>query len=68
VTTIEATDAIAMIADPIFFIKMINAMIALDAMTMTQRAPSPMTRRMIASAITPRKRVMRQCIMTSPLC
>ncbi len=42
-------------------------MIVVDATIRTQKATSPMTRRMIASAITPRKRAMRPCIMTSPL-
>jgi hypothetical protein len=65
---IKATNTIAMIADPTIIIKMINATIALDVATRTQRAPSPTTRRMIASAITPRKRVTRPCTMTSPLC
>jgi hypothetical protein len=47
---------------------MINATIALNAMTRPQRAPSPMTRGLIASAITSRKRLTRPCKMTSPLC
>jgi hypothetical protein len=67
-TTIEATKVIAMIANPTIIIKTIDTTIALDAMTRTQRAPSPTTRRMIASAITPRKRAARPCITTSPLC
>jgi hypothetical protein len=67
VTIIEATNAIAMITDLTIVIKTINAMIALDVMTRTQKAPSPTTRRMIASVITPRKRARRPCIMTSPL-
>jgi hypothetical protein len=66
-TSIEATDAIAMITNLIIFIKMINAMIVVDATTRTQGTTSPTTRRMIASAITSRKRATRPCIMTSPL-
>jgi hypothetical protein len=46
----------------------LDATIALNAMTRTQRAQSPTTRRMIASTITPRKRATRPCTMTSPLC
>jgi hypothetical protein len=57
-----------MIANPTIVIETINATIALDATTRTQRAPSPMMRRMIASAITLRKRATRPCIITSPLC
>jgi hypothetical protein len=56
------------IANPTIVIKMINTTIALNAMTRTQKAQSSTTRRMIASAITSKKRVMRPCIMTSPLC
>jgi hypothetical protein len=61
------TDVIATITNLAIVIKMTNATITLDVMTRTQKAPSPMTRRMIASAITPRKRVTKPCIMTSPL-
>jgi hypothetical protein len=67
-TTIKATDATMMIADLTIVIKTIDTTIALDAMTRTQRAPSPMTRRVIAGAITSRKRATRPCIMTSLLC
>jgi hypothetical protein len=49
-------------------IETINATIVVNATTRTQIATSPMTRRMIASTITPRKRGTRPCIMTSPLC
>jgi hypothetical protein len=63
---IEATNAITMIANLTIIIKTINATIALDMMTRTQKAPGHTTRRMIASAITPRNRVTRPCIMTSP--
>jgi hypothetical protein len=42
-TTIEATDAILMIANLTIIIEMIDAKIALDATTRTQRAPSPTT-------------------------
>ena len=66
-TIIEGTNAIAMITDLTTVIKTTNVMIALNVMTRTQKVPSPMTRRMIASAITPRKRATRPCIMTSPL-
>jgi hypothetical protein len=55
-TAIEATNATTIIANPTIIIKTINATIALDATTRTQRAPSPTTRRMIASTITPRKK------------
>jgi hypothetical protein len=57
--TIEATNAIAKILNPTIVNEMIDATIALDVTTWTQRAPSPMTRRMIANAITPRKRATR---------
>ncbi len=67
-TTIKVTNTIATVVDLTIVIKTINTTIALNAMTMTQRSPSPTTRRMIASAITPRKRVTRPCTMTSPLC
>ncbi len=66
--TIEATDAIATIADPTIVIKTINAMIVVNTMPRMQRPTSPTTRRMIASAITQRKRTMRPCIIASPLC
>jgi hypothetical protein len=49
-------------------IKMINAMIVVNTTTWTQGKISPTTRRMIAIAITSRKRVTRPCTMTSPLC
>jgi hypothetical protein len=66
-TTIEATDVIATIANLTIIIKMINAMIMVDATTRTQGTTSPTTRRMIASAITSRKRATRPCTMTRPL-
>jgi hypothetical protein len=66
--TIKATDVIATIADLIIVIKTINAMIVVDATTRIRGTASPTTRRMIASAITSRKRATRPCIMTSPLC
>ncbi len=66
--TIKATDAIATITDLTIIIKTIDAMIVVNAMTRTQRATSPTTRRMIASVITPRKRVTRPWIMTGTLC
>ncbi len=65
--TIKATYMIAMIADLIIVIKTIDATIVLNATTRTQRATCHMKRRMIASAITSRKRVTRPCIMTGPL-
>jgi hypothetical protein len=58
VTIIKATDVIATITNLTIVIKSTNATIALDVMTRTQKAPSPTTKRMIASAITPRKRAM----------
>jgi hypothetical protein len=67
-TTIKAADATAMIADPTIIIKMIYTTTTLNAMTRTQSVPSPTTRRIIAGAITSRKRATRPCIMTSPLC
>jgi hypothetical protein len=67
-TIIEATNVTAMIANLIIIIKIIDAMIVVDMMTRTQGTASPTTRRMIASAITSRKRVTRPCTMTSPLC
>jgi hypothetical protein len=57
-----------MIADLIIIIKTINTMIVVNVMTRTQGTASPTTRRMIASAITSRKRVMRPCTMISTLC
>jgi hypothetical protein len=57
-----------MIDNPTIVIKMIGITIALEVTTRTQKAPSPTTRRMIASAITPRKGAMRPCMMTSPPC
>jgi hypothetical protein len=55
-----------MIDNPNIIIKTIGITIALKETTRTQKAPSPMTRRMIASATTPRKGATRPCIMTSP--
>jgi hypothetical protein len=55
-TIIEVTNAIATIANLTIIIKTIDAVIALNVTTMTQKAPGPTTRRMIASAITPRKK------------
>ncbi len=55
-------------ADLIIIIKTIDAMIVVDVTTRTRGTASPTTRRMIASAITSRKRVTRPCTMTSPLC
>jgi hypothetical protein len=49
-------------------IEMIDNMIVVNVTTRMQRATSPTRRRMIASAITPRKGATRPCIMTSPLC
>jgi hypothetical protein len=67
-TTIQGTDEIMTIADLIIIIETINAMIVVNAMTRTRGTTRPTTRRMIASAITSRKRVTRPCPMTSPLC
>jgi hypothetical protein len=67
-TTIKATNMIAMIANLIIVMKTFNAMIVVDATTRIQGTTSPTTRRMIASMITSRKRAMRPCTMTSPLC
>jgi hypothetical protein len=68
VTTIKATNTTAIITNPTIDIKTIDATIALDTTTRTQKAQSPMTRTMIASAIISRKRATRPCTMTSPLC
>ena len=67
-TIIEETNAIVMITNLTIVIVTSNVRIALNVTTRTQKAPSPTTRRMIASAITPRKRAARPCITTSPLC
>jgi hypothetical protein len=56
-----------MITNLTIVIKTTDTTITLDVTTRTQKAPSPMTRRMIASAITSRKKETRPCIMTSPL-
>jgi hypothetical protein len=64
---VKAASAIATITKLFIVIGTTNTMIALDMTTRTQKAPGPTTRRMIASVITPRKRAMRPCIMTSPL-
>jgi hypothetical protein len=66
--TIKATNVIATIVDLTIIIKTIDAMIKVSAMTRTQRATSPTTKRMIATVITPRKRATRPCILTSLLC
>jgi hypothetical protein len=55
-----------MIDNPAIVIKTMGVVIALKVTTRTQKAPSPTTRRMIASAITPRKGATRPCIMTNP--
>jgi hypothetical protein len=67
-TIIKATNAIATTAGLTIGIKMINTTIALVTTVRPQRAASPTKRRMITSAITSRKRAMRPCKMTSPLC
>jgi hypothetical protein len=67
-TIIEATGAIATIANMTIVIKTINTTIVLNTTTMTQRAASPTKKRMIASVITSRKRATRSCTMISPLC
>ncbi len=66
VTIIKATNTITMITNLTIVIEAIDATIALNLTTRTQKAPSPMTRRMIASKITPRKGATRPCVMTSP--
>jgi hypothetical protein len=66
VTIIKATNATTMIDNLAIVIKTIGVAITLKVTTRTQKAPSPMTRRMAASAITPRKGALRPCIMTSP--
>jgi hypothetical protein len=66
--TIKATDVITTIANLIIVIEMIAAMIVVNVMTRTRGTTSSTTRRMIASAITSRKRVTRPCTMTSTLC
>jgi hypothetical protein len=66
--TIKVTDTIVMITNLTIIIKRINAMIMVDTTTKMQRATSPTTRRMIASAITPRKKATMPCIMTTPFC
>jgi hypothetical protein len=66
-STIKATVAIAAIANLTIIIKTINAMIVVNATIRMQGATNPMTRRMIASKITSRKRATRPYIMTSPL-
>jgi hypothetical protein len=65
-TITEATNMTAMINNPTIVIEMIGATIILNVTTRTWGATSPMTRRMIASAITSRKRVMKPCTMTNP--
>ncbi len=66
-TIIEATNAIATTDDPTIVIETNDAMIVLSATIRTTRAVSPMRKKMIASTITPRKRMTRPCSMTSPL-
>ena len=66
-TIIIATNAITTITKLFIVIEATDITIALDMTTRTQKASGPTTRRMITSAITPRKRAMRPCIMTSPL-
>jgi hypothetical protein len=65
--TIKVTGAIATIANLTIVIEMINTMIVVDATTRTQRATSPMTRRMITSAITSTKRATRPLMILSYL-
>jgi hypothetical protein len=67
VTTINSTNAIVTIADLILIIKTIDAMIVVDATTRMQGTTTPTTRRMIARAITSRKRATRPCTIISPL-
>jgi hypothetical protein len=63
----KATNTITTTTNLAIVIKTTDATIALNVTTRTQKAPSSTTRRMIASGITPRERVTRPCIMTSPL-
>jgi hypothetical protein len=67
-TTIKATNVIAMIADLTIINETIDTTIMVDVATRMQETTSLTTRRMIASMITSRKRAMRSCTMTSPLC
>ncbi len=67
-TFIKGTNAIVTTDNPTIVIKMIDATIVLVAMTRSLRTASPTRRRMIASVISPRKRVTRPCTTTSPLC
>jgi hypothetical protein len=67
-TIIEASDTIAMPDNPTTVIETIDTIIILFAMARTIRATSSIRRRMVASAITSRKRVTSPCTMTSPLC
>jgi hypothetical protein len=46
-TIIEATNSIAMINNPTIIIETINATIALEVTTRTQKAPGPTTRMMM---------------------
>jgi hypothetical protein len=57
-----------MIDDPTIVIKTIDATVALNTMTRTRGATSPMTKRMTPGTITSRKIATGPCIMTSPLC
>jgi hypothetical protein len=66
-TIIEAINAIAMTNDMTIVTEIINATIILIAKTRTKRTKSPTRRRMIASAITSRKRVTKPYTTTSPL-
>jgi hypothetical protein len=66
-TIVKGANAIATITKLFIVIGTTNTTIALDMTTRTPHSPGPTTRKMIASAITLRKRAMRPCIMTSPL-
>jgi hypothetical protein len=66
-TIINATKAIAMIANLTIIIKTIDAMIVVVTKIRTLRAGSPTKRRMIARVIASRKRATIPCTMTSPL-
>jgi hypothetical protein len=65
-TTIKATYVISMTNNMTVAIETINTKITLIAKTRTTRTKSPTRRRMIASAISSRKRVTRPCTTTSP--
>jgi hypothetical protein len=66
-TTIKVINVIAVTNNIAIFIKTIDATITLIAKTRTTRTKSPTRGKMIAYAITSRKRETRPCTTTSPL-